>query len=1257
MNKTKFSLILLVLLLVLCSISVNASNVIYSAPFGTGNYAQGMNYDSAQQSFAYIINITTPLTIDNITLYLKRAGNPSGNIDTYIFNNSISNFPDTLLYTSSTSLLGANVSNTAVTPYNFTFGVTLPIGIYQIVTNASWTTSSSNLVYIYEGNSSTKDVNQKSTTTWSVLNQNYRLGTIIWGNNSYPTLTNNLKNYYKMDELTNNVSDSSMGNNKLVMYGTINSDSGKILTSRGNYTNSNYFDGSYGYFSDLTSFTISTWIKPNTAFINMSTHQQRFLSYDNSGAGTCDMAFAYYENTGSFLFNVNNAGLPMINSSYNLRPSVNTWYFLTGTYNATSKNMTIYVNGVAGTPYTYNQASCSFASNYLRVGWKYNIANSLNISLDEIGVWDRALSSSEITQLYNSGNGLSYPFTTFDGNITQYTLVNRYNSSSINIFNITISGTTYSTTNGTVLINSSGFPASCDITAQSPTYLTQTIYNNDCHTNLQINTSQAEVRFQAKRKVDNITIPTNITIGATTQLNGTIFYLNANTYTINTSSTGYLNKSESVVVTARQNNTVNITNMTNANITFTLNNLYNNTNLTDFNVTIANTTYSFSETDNTLTSTSTFQLVNGTYTYTVTKTGYFGRTGTITLNAGANNIQINTSQAEVKFRASEFITNSLINANFTINGTKKANDTVFYLDIGTYNITVQSNGYYNKSQNVTITSLQNNTVTLTNITNSNVTFLFNSYANGSTFRLSSPTYLYYQDYLINGTTLNLNTTNISYTASIINNFVVMVSYPITITNGSSTVNLSSYGMNYIYFQDAKNTSNKLQNANITMKYPNGNILSLLTDTGGRINFSSANNVAIQNGTYNVTLEATNGYVTPITFNQTFNLSQLPFNITRNVSRANLTINTINAETGLAITGVNVTVSISNVGLYITNNGTIFIENQTMMGGTYTAFASSPTLYPAQVSFTYTNQEVLNLTIQMINTSSTNFGNYIVKVLDGYYDNIAGATISLQKYSVSTDSWEEVSRCTSDSNGQCIFGILLNQFSYRAYATKLINGVTYSAYNSMGGGLVTTNPTTVNIFLIETVTPVVDELTGLIVTPYNTTLVGNNSYLNADFNDPTGNTHTICIEYSYNVGFVNTKYPTGLNCVTSASGNINNGAVYGLNGTVNNQARIYVVLADGTERTLFIYRYSGSNSFENTFSDLIAILMLFTLIILLGISMHVRNLMYFFIGVIGWCILYLVLTPSWLSMGLSVSMIVLAVVGIYMARKKEAVYSV
>jgi len=31
--------------------------------------------------------------------------------------------------------------------------------------------------------------------------------------------------------------------------------------------------------------------------------------------------------------------------------------------------------------------------------------------IDELGIWDRVLSASEVTELYNSGSGFQYPFT------------------------------------------------------------------------------------------------------------------------------------------------------------------------------------------------------------------------------------------------------------------------------------------------------------------------------------------------------------------------------------------------------------------------------------------------------------------------------------------------------------------------------------------------------------------------------------------------------------------------------------------------------------------------------------------------------------------------------------------------------------------------------------------------------------------------------------------------------------------------------
>jgi hypothetical protein len=44
------------------------------------------------------------------------------------------------------------------------------------------------------------------------------------------------------------------------------------------------------------------------------------------------------------------------------------------------------------------------------IGFYTGIAAYMDGEIDEVGVWRRALTASEITQLYNSGAGLTYPF-------------------------------------------------------------------------------------------------------------------------------------------------------------------------------------------------------------------------------------------------------------------------------------------------------------------------------------------------------------------------------------------------------------------------------------------------------------------------------------------------------------------------------------------------------------------------------------------------------------------------------------------------------------------------------------------------------------------------------------------------------------------------------------------------------------------------------------------------------------------------------
>lgn len=91
--------------------------------------------------------------------------------------------------------------------------------------------------------------------------------------------------------------------------------------------------------------------------------------------------------------------------------SLNTRYFLALTYDGSA--LKVYVNGVSdGTPISYS-AAVTPGIGHLGIGVLGDFSGHQYFgsgAIDEVGFWSRALSSSEITQLYNSGNGFAYPF-------------------------------------------------------------------------------------------------------------------------------------------------------------------------------------------------------------------------------------------------------------------------------------------------------------------------------------------------------------------------------------------------------------------------------------------------------------------------------------------------------------------------------------------------------------------------------------------------------------------------------------------------------------------------------------------------------------------------------------------------------------------------------------------------------------------------------------------------------------------------------
>jgi len=113
------------------------------------------------------------------------------------------------------------------------------------------------------------------------------------------------------------------------------------------------------------------------------------------------------------------------------------WHHVAITFDDSNSNYYVYLDGSqigSGT-----QAGDLSSSTGTRIGTRSGIdgARSFDGLIDEVGIWSRALSSDEVGDLWNGGNGFAYPFVS-DVEVTPSTLTLSTTEQSPNIFlNIT----------------------------------------------------------------------------------------------------------------------------------------------------------------------------------------------------------------------------------------------------------------------------------------------------------------------------------------------------------------------------------------------------------------------------------------------------------------------------------------------------------------------------------------------------------------------------------------------------------------------------------------------------------------------------------------------------------------------------------------------------------------------------------------------------------------------------------------------------
>lgn len=206
-------------------------------------------------------------------------------------------------------------------------------------------------------------------------------------------LTDNLIAYYKLDGNSNDSVGSKNGTDTSITY---SSGAGKIndgaSASNGLITNS---DAAF----KIDVMSLSLWVKSSSfgaSYRLLCASQQRWSLFAVDGVlGSYDWGGVAFRSTGVNIADGN-------------------WHHCVLTYDGGVTNgSNIYIDGSLSLNFTCSNGTA--AANLKMFSHAISSQNA-NCSMDEIGIWSRIISAGEVTQLYNSGAGLAYPFSSTSQN-------------------------------------------------------------------------------------------------------------------------------------------------------------------------------------------------------------------------------------------------------------------------------------------------------------------------------------------------------------------------------------------------------------------------------------------------------------------------------------------------------------------------------------------------------------------------------------------------------------------------------------------------------------------------------------------------------------------------------------------------------------------------------------------------------------------------------------------------------------------------
>lgn len=233
-------------------------------------------------------------------------------------------------------------------------------------------------------------------------------------------LIDNIVSYWKLDESSGDAADSA-GSNTLTNTNTVTYAAGKI-NNAANFASasSQYFtiaDASQTGLDGMADVSFSFWI--NFASLPTDGNYMIPLAKWNATGNQRSYEVVVRNTSGQYTLEIfySDDGLGGASANVataNVSLSTSTWYYFVITIAGSSETMTLYKDGSSLTLASNSQngnTSIYDSTSAFEVGRGTSDLGYVNGAIDELGIWDRVLSASEVTSLYNSGAGNQYPFT------------------------------------------------------------------------------------------------------------------------------------------------------------------------------------------------------------------------------------------------------------------------------------------------------------------------------------------------------------------------------------------------------------------------------------------------------------------------------------------------------------------------------------------------------------------------------------------------------------------------------------------------------------------------------------------------------------------------------------------------------------------------------------------------------------------------------------------------------------------------------